>query len=121
MSVAVDLTELQSEVSRFGPIPYLLSVGDDGRPHAVSVHAVWRDDALVVRAGRRTTANAAARPDVTLLWSPVEPGGYSLIVDGSAAVDGDEVTVRPGRAILHRSAAAGPGDAAASDCLRLGD
>ena len=51
----------------------------------------------------------AHRSDVTLLWPPAEPGGYSLIVDGRAEVTvADAETVRlavvPTRALLHRDA-----------------
>lgn len=119
MSVPVELADLREETTRFGPTPYLLTVGADGRPHAVSVQVGWQDDVLVARAGRRSVANASERPEVTLLWSPVEAGGYSLILDGSATAAEGRVSVRPGRAILHRSAATGPGDPAASECVPL--
>ncbi|HET6794621.1 MAG TPA: hypothetical protein VFH45_09275 [Acidimicrobiales bacterium] len=119
MSVRVELDQLRAEVHRFGALPYLLTVGGDGRPHATSVHASWEGERLAVRAGRRSLANAGERPDVTLLWAPVEPGGHSLIVDGAAAVEGDRVLVGPTSAILHRTAAAGPDEPAASDCVRL--
>lgn len=118
MSVPVGLDELRDAVGRFGPLPYLLTTGADGRPHAVSVHVSWEDATLVARAGRRTVANAADRPLVSLLWAPVADDGFSLIVDGEAAVDGDRVAVRPGRAVLHRQAAA-EGEASASDCVAV--
>ena len=54
------------------------------------------------------------RPDVTMLWAPVEDGGFSLIVDGRASVDGERVVLRPEKAILHRQAAGG-----GSDCVKL--
>ena len=46
---------------------------------------------------------------MTLLWPPPQPGGYSLIVDGTAEVtDADDETARlgvvPTRALLHREA-----------------
>ena len=119
MSVRVGLEQLRAEVDRFGPLPYLLTVSGDGRPHAVSVHAAWADSRLALRAGRHTLSNAAERPDVTLLWPPVEGGGHSLIVDGTASADGDRLLVEPTSAILHRSAAAGPDEPAASDCVRV--
>jgi hypothetical protein len=117
VSVPVALDQLRDEVARFGSGPYLLSVTSDGRPHAVSVTVAWDGDELAAGAGRTTLANAAERPSVSLLWSPVEPGGYSLIVDGQARVDGttERVLVQPGRAVLHRSR---PG-AAGSDCVTV--
>ena len=59
-----------------------------------------------------TRENLAHRSDVTLLWPPPEPGGYSLIVDGRAEVsdaDTDSVhcEVVPTRALLHRDAEPG--------------
>ena len=75
----------------------------------------WDGDELVAGVGRRSAANAVDRPDISLLWAPFEGGGFSLIVDGRAVVDGEEVRVTAERAILHRQRADGPG----SDCLRL--
>lgn len=125
MSIPVALEKLRAEVDRFGVTPYLLTVGDDGRPHSVSVAIEWGGDALVATAGKRTLANAAARPLVSLLWAPIEPGGYSLIADGEARVRGAgeaaRVVVRPTRGVLHRPAAA-PATAApgcSADCVPL--
>jgi len=71
--------------------------------------------------GNSTRRNAGAHPAVTLVWPPRDPGGYSLIVDGRAAVAGDGVTVDPTGAVLHRPAV--PGTPTASgcgdDCVRV--
>ena len=53
--------------------------------------------------GNTTGRNAAAHGAVTVLWPPREPTGYSLIVDGTAMVDGDQLRLTPNRAVLHRS------------------
>lgn len=96
---------------------YLLTVGDDGRPHAVAVTPHLHGGNLQATVGRRTADNAAARPRaVSLVWPPGEVGGYSLIVDGAASVEGDVVTVRPGKGVLHRPAPAGSGPAEAGSC-----
>ncbi|MFV2040193.1 MAG: hypothetical protein ACC660_08110, partial [Acidimicrobiales bacterium] len=57
---------------------------------------------------------------------PIEPGGYSLIVDGDIAVapsadEGGVGAVTVTKAVLHRPApVAGPGDATCgSDCLQI--
>lgn len=115
MSIGVDLDRLRDEVTTYGSHPYLLSVADDGRPHATAVTMRWEDGDLVAGVGKRSAANVAERGDISVLWPPVEPGGYSLIVDGTASLDGDRVTVRPTRAVLHRQA----GDGTASDCVRI--
>ena len=125
MSIPVALEKLHAEATRFGPTPYLLTVGDDGRPHSVSVAVIWEGDSLVAKSGKRSTANVAARPLVSLLWAPSEPGGYSLIVDGEGAARGvgedARVVVRPTRGVLHRPAAvpAASEDACSADCVPL--
>ncbi len=127
MSIPVALEELVSAVSRYGPSPYLLTVGSDGRPHAVAVAIRWSGQDLVASVGRRTAANAEARPLVSLVWAPVEVGvgGYSLIVDGDASVtvgaEGAEVFVVPTKAVLHRAAPqTGDGTTGCgSDCVPL--
>ncbi len=79
----------------------------------VSVTATWADDAIVVGAGRRTAANVAERPGVTLLW-PADGAhpDHSLLVDGTATVDesGEIIAVVPASAILHRSRTDGARD-----------
>jgi hypothetical protein len=122
MSIPVALEQLRNETRKFALAPYLLTVSDDARPHAVAVTATWDGDVLVMEVGKRTAANAVARPNVSLLWAPNEPGSYSLIVDGAAAAAGDaRVAVTPTRAVLHRPAAtpdaAKPGCSA--DCVPI--
>ena len=124
MSVSVELERVQEEAAQRGPGGFLLTVSDDGRPHVVAVTARWEGDALVMGAGRSSSRNAGARPHVSVLWPPAEPGGYSLIVDGEAAVaprpDGGEVTLRPTRAVLHRPGPpADDGSSCGSDCVPL--
>lgn len=122
MSVKVDLDELAGKLADF-PLAYLITVSDDHRAHTVAVDPVLADGVLVIGAiGGTTGRNAAAHPDVTLLWPPREPGGYSLIVDGRGEVAGDGLRVVPTRAVLHRKA--GPDSPAASpnclhDCVPL--
>jgi hypothetical protein len=122
MSIAVDLDKLAAAVHGFG-FAYLLTVSDDLRAHAVAVTPEWVDGALVMDVGRRSAANTAARSNISLIWPPVEPSGYSLIVDGDASVVGSTVTFTPGKAVLHRPAAVPSGEVAdgacGSDCQPL--
>lgn len=105
----VDLERLAAALPDF-PFAYLITVGDDYRPHTVTVEPRFRGTTLDVGLiGGRTRENLARRGDVTLLWPPREPGGYSLIVDGKAEVtEGADEAVRlgvvPERALLHREA-----------------
>ncbi|GAA4815358.1 pyridoxamine 5'-phosphate oxidase family protein [Tomitella cavernea] len=103
---------------------YLLTVSDAARPHVVEVSARLAAGLLEVRGhGRRSTSNAQARPEVTVLWPATDPGGRALIVDGRASVAEDRLFLTVARAILHRSGeAAGdatPADACTSDCVEL--
>lgn len=122
MSVKVDLGELGQHLQRH-PFAYLLTVGDDLRAHAVAVNPVLDDGGLLVTGlGRRTSGNLAARPDVSLVWPPSEPGGYSLIVDGRATVIGETARVAPSHAVLHRPADHPPADGGTgcgNDCVPL--
>src|SRR6185437_13211326 len=115
----VDFDRLAAALPDF-PFAYLITVDDDYRAHTVTVEPALRGAVLDVGLiGGRTRANLAQRRDVTLLWPPPEPGGYSLIVDGHADVsDEDGETVRcavaPTRALLHRE---GDSPSAAKGCL----
>lgn len=117
MSVPVELAELAKRVEEFGSVAYLFSVNPDGLPHVVAVRASWDGDALIVGAGKRTSANVVTRPAVTLLW-PARPGeGYSLIVDGTAQPVPDErLTIAPSGAVLHRTP---DGDPSAPSCVTV--
>ena len=116
MSIPVALEQLRNEALRFTLAPYLLTVSDDARPHAVAVAVSWQSDGIAMEVGKRSARNASVRTQVSLLWPPNEPGGYSLIVDGTASAAGGDgrVTVTPTRAVLHRPAPAP--DPAKSGC-----
>ncbi|WP_020563242.1 pyridoxamine 5'-phosphate oxidase family protein [Methylosarcina fibrata] len=106
MSKTHPIDRLRAESARFGANPYLLTQGDDGRPHAVAVSIEWQGDRIVLSTGARSTANTAAHPLLSLLWPPVEAGGYSLIVDGNGTVTGSgsdaRIYITPTRGVLHR-------------------
>ena len=115
----VDLDRLAAALPDY-PFAYLITVGDDYRAHTVTVEPQLRGATLDVGLiGGRTRGNLVQRRDVTLLWPPTEPGGYSLIVDGTAELtDSSDETVRlgvvPTRALLHREA---DSPSAAKGCL----
>ncbi|MEE6175588.1 pyridoxamine 5'-phosphate oxidase family protein [Mycobacterium sp. 050134] len=104
----VDLDRLAAALPDY-PFAYLITVDDGYRVHTVTVEPRLRDGSVldVGAIGGRTRENLARRAEVTLLWPPREPGGYSLIVDGAAEVSGDDagrLNVVPSRALLHRDA-----------------
>jgi hypothetical protein len=129
----VDFKRLAAALPDY-PFAYLITVDDNYRAHTVTVEPELRDlpdgpagpeepEAIldVGLIGGRTRENLARRSEVTLLWPPPEPGGYSLIVDGRAeATESDAQTVRlgvvPTRALLHRDADP-DSPAAAKGCL----
>ena len=105
----VDLQALADALPDY-PFAYLITVNDDYRAHTVTVEPTLNGAVLDVGLiGGGTRKNLARRSDVTLLWPPREPGGYSLIVDGDAIVqaeaeDAVQLSVVPTRALLHRDA-----------------
>ena len=125
MSAAPATDKLRAEIARYGESPYLLTQGDDGRPHAVAVSIEWQGDRILASAGTRSAANVAARPLLSLLWPPVEPGGYSLFVDGEGRVIGSgagtRISVTPTRGVLQRpgKAAVSTARGCSSDCIPL--
>jgi hypothetical protein len=124
MSIPVSLDRLRAAVDERGGHAYVLTVSEDGRPHAVHAPVRWDGDVLAADVGRRSAANATARPSVSLLYPVRAAGDYSLIVDGSAAVvsDGAEprLLVTPVKAVLHRPAPTpDPAAACAADCVPL--
>jgi hypothetical protein len=103
---SLHINNLRSECARFGANPYLLTQSNDGRPHAVAVSIEWHEESIVTSAGARSTANVAAHSLLSLLWPPIDAGGYSLIVDGDGHVIGSDsdarISVTPTRGVLHR-------------------
>jgi len=124
MSIPVPLERLRAALEERGGNAYVLTVTDDGRPHVVHSAVCWADDTLAADVGRRSAANAAARPSMSLLYPARSDGDYSLIVDGNATViardDGQRLLITPTKAVLHRPAAApDPSSPCAADCVPL--
>jgi hypothetical protein len=124
MSIPVPLDALREAIAERGGSAYLLTVADDARPHAVHVPLHWDGDVLVAEVGKRSAANCAARPCVSLLYPVRSEGDYSLIVDGTAEIaPGEEplhVLITPTKAVLHRPAAApDPAAPCGADCVPL--
>lgn len=120
MSIKVDLDELASALADFS-FAYLITVGDDFRAHAIAVTPVLAGGVLDLGVpGATTSRNLGQRHTVTLVWPPREPGGYSLIVDGTGTV-GASLTVVPDRAVLHRPAGEAPAGPTGcpNDCVPL--
>src|SRR6478609_9498511 len=104
MSVVVELADIPERLADFDR-GYLLTTRD-GLVKAVSVRASAEDGTLLVATpGRGSVANVGANPAVTLLFPPPENPGMTLLVDGTAAAEGDDVRVTPTGAVLHQAVA----------------
>jgi hypothetical protein len=116
---------LAEAISHYGPHACLLTVAQDG-PHASHVTIEFRGSSIGCAVGKTAGGNMARVPNVSLFWPPTEPGGYALIVDGSAAGERQatgatmaEITLT--KSVLHRPGprpdnSDGP---CANDCRRL--
>ena len=124
MSTPVPLLRLRAAIEERGASGYLLTVSDDGAPHAVHVPLGWDGGVVVAEVGKRSAANCAARPSVSLLFPVRDADDYSLIVDGRAVVassgGGQRIRVTPTKAVLHRPAAVpDPSSSCTADCVPL--
>jgi len=124
MSIPVSLEKLRAASEERGASAYVLTVSDDGRPHAVHATVGWEGAVLAAEVGRRSATNAQARPGVSLLFPVRSEGDYSLIVDGTAVVEttesGQRLLVTPTKAVLHRPAAVpDPTSSCTADCVPL--
>jgi hypothetical protein len=121
MSMKVEIGELAERLGDYS-FAYLVTVGDEGRAHLLAVLPELGDDALTIGGvGTHTLANVATHPTATLVWPPASPDGFSLIVDGAAAVGADDgvIVVTPTKAILHRPAVDTAGKRTGSDCASV--
>lgn len=105
MSLKVELADLPSKAAEYGP-GFLLSGDGSGGPHAMHVRYEFSADPVVAtcNVGRSAARNIEANPLVTLLWPPLEDGGFSLIADGEALVEEGIATIKMLGAVLHRHA-----------------
>lgn len=126
MSIPVDLAALEEALARHHTA-YLLT-GGAGRPHVAEVFPRWADGVLVLEEPGRTARRVVGEaPSVTVLLPPRERAGYTLIVDGEAALDdGGVLRITPTHAVLHRAAAHGAQDeesatVCGNDCRPVGE
>jgi hypothetical protein len=102
VSIAVALEELADKLAEY-PWCYLVTSGED-RPHLLAVKPSLVEAGLRCETGHSSRANVVRNPLVVMMFPPPDTGGMSLIVDGTAEVNGDGVVVTPTWAVLHRSA-----------------
>jgi hypothetical protein len=103
MSIPVAVADLARALEEFAAGYLLTTTG--GTVKVVTVEPRLSDGVLLVEApGRGTVANLAQNAAVTLVFAPLEPRGFTLLVDGTGEVAGDDVRVTPTGAVLHRPA-----------------
>ena len=116
MSIPVDVGDLAQTLEEFGA-GYLLTVTAAGTVKVVTVEPAVTDGVLLVHGpGKGTVANLADSSQVTLVFPPREPKGFTLLVDGTGEVAGDDVRVTPTGAVLHRPAGHADGPPAPDGC-----
>lgn len=105
MSIPVDVTDLARALGDFDA-GYLLTVSADGRVKVIGVTPEIDDDGslVVTTPGRGSLRNLSLNRAVTMIFAPRDPGGHTLLVDGTATVTGGVVRVSASGAVLHRAA-----------------
>jgi hypothetical protein len=104
MSIPVEVADLAKFFAEFDA-GYLLTVTPTGTVKVVTVEPVVTDGVLLVAGpGKGTLANLARSGAVTLVFPPRQPKGFTLLVDGTGDLAGDDVQVTPTGAVLHRPA-----------------
>lgn len=116
---------LEDTISRYGSDAFLLTIGEAG-PHTSSVRVELVGKTISCALGRSAGRNIAREPNVSLFWPPMEPGGYALIINGTAtpttmAGDAPMAEIALTKSVLHR---AGPRDEAregpcTADCISV--
>ncbi len=115
MSIPVDVADLAKALEDYGAGYLLTTTG--GAVKVVTVEPRVTDGVVLVEGpGKGTVANLADNAVVTLVFPPQEPKGYTLLVDGTGELAGDDVRVRPTGAVLHRPASHADGPAAPDGC-----
>lgn len=109
MSIPVQLDALEAKTQEYA-YAYLLTVNDDQTPKIVAVRPTWNGPTMQIAEGGRSARNSADRSTVTLSYPPIDPTGYTLIIDGTATVtpsgDSSVISFAPSGAVLHRPAPA---------------
>jgi hypothetical protein len=116
---------LADAISHYGHEAYLLTVATDG-PNTSNVTIEQRGESIRCSLGASAARNIAREPHVSLFWPPTEPGGYALIVNGTASSQNRETGVTTAEIMLKKSVLHRPGPKpddsdgpCVSDCRRL--
>ncbi|QIX28461.1 pyridoxamine 5'-phosphate oxidase family protein [Nocardioides sp. JQ2195] len=114
MSIVIDLARLTAALADFGA-GYLVTTAADGRAKVVTVDPRDGDGdsdaegAIVLPPSKGSARNLVDNPAATLVFPPVEPRGYTLLIDGTAVGGDHAIRFTPESAVLHRPASHGDG------------
>lgn len=116
---------LAEMIAEYGRDAYLLTISPDG-PHTSFVSVNLAGNVIDCAVGKSAARNIAEGPCVSLFWPPREPGGYALIVNGTAAGRREAsgvptASISITKSVLHR-AGPKPDDSdgpCPSDCRRV--
>ena len=98
---AMPIPTLAEALAEYGGEAYLLTMTTDG-PHTSSVAVELKDNVIACTLGKSAAKNIAAMPNVSLFWPPREPGGYALILNGTAvASNGARAEITLTKSVLH--------------------
>ena len=115
MSIPVEVGDLARRWTTSAPAT--CSPRPAARVKVVTVEPTVTDGVVLVEGpGKGTVANLADNAAVTLVFPPREPRGFTLLVDGTAEVTGDDVRITPATAVLHRPASHADGPPAPDGC-----
>ena len=119
------ISTLAAAISHYGRDAYLLTVAQDG-PHTSHVTIELRGRNIGCAVSASAARNIVREPNVSLFWPPTEPGGYALIVNGTATSEHRPTGVAIAQITLTKSVLHRPGPKpdgsdgpCASDCRRL--
>jgi hypothetical protein len=118
----IEVLDLHAAVKERGAGVYVMTASPEGRPHVTYATVRWEDGRLSAEVGARTAHNARVNPVATVLFPVRSDGDYSLIVDGTPAVEHGQqrLVLTPTRAVLHRPGpSADPASSCAADCVPL--
>ena len=105
MTIPVPIERLAETIARFGPA-VLVVPSPQGWPRIYTVDSHVAATELVIPAPMSSALDYVAQhPLVSVVWTPVVHHGFTLIVDGWARVEGDDLRVRIDHGVLHRPAA----------------
>ena len=116
---------LAEAVAQYGREANLLTIANDG-PHTSFVSVDLNGTVIACVIGKSAARNIASQPNVSLFWPSREPGGYALVVNGTATgqcepsgVTRAEITLT--KSVLHRAGPKPPHSdgPCQSDCRRL--